>query len=143
MRKCLRGYITVEASYLMPIVLIIYCTLIMGGFYLYDRCVISQDTFLLALRGSRFTFASSHYGEVIYGEEYENTYTENYIKERLNHKAKGYPFLNAEILNAERNKEAVQVSVSGFHGTLSVSKNVKVQNPMQKVKEVRRIKNGS
>jgi len=37
----------------------------------------------------------------------------------------------------------VQVSVSGFHGTLSVSKNVKVQNPMQKVKEVRRIKNGS
>lgn len=142
MHKYLKSYITVEASYLIPIVLILYCVLIMGGFYLYDRCVISQDAFLIALRGSRFSFASDNYGEVIYGAETEDFFKETYMERRLSYKSKFYPFLDAQVLHTEMT-EAADVCVSGFNGKLNISKTVKIQNPLQKVREIRRESYGS
>lgn len=62
----MKGYLTVEAAFVMPIVLFLYMLLILAGFYLYDRCVISQDTYLLAFRESRFTDVRQD--EVIYGD---------------------------------------------------------------------------
>lgn len=46
------GYFTVEASMLMPLVLSLIALIFYLTFYLYDRCVISQDVYILAFRGA-------------------------------------------------------------------------------------------
>ena len=68
MCKNLKGYLTVEASFVMPLVIFLYLLIILCGFLLYNRCIISQNDYLVAFRGSRFTEAGINYGEVIYGD---------------------------------------------------------------------------
>lgn len=46
------GYMTLEASLIMPIVIYICLLIIYVGFYQYDRCIIMQDCYRIALRGS-------------------------------------------------------------------------------------------
>lgn len=43
---------TVEASMIMPFVLYICIFVIYLGFYMYDRCILTQDCYRIALRGS-------------------------------------------------------------------------------------------
>lgn len=52
MRRSLSGYFTVEASLIMPMVLCIYVVIIYAGFYLYNRCVATQDSYVLCFRES-------------------------------------------------------------------------------------------
>lgn len=63
----LKGYLTVEASFLIPMVLWLYLLFMFAAFFLYDRCLLTQDAYLLSFRGSVFTGWSEGYGEVIYG----------------------------------------------------------------------------
>lgn len=46
------GYMTVEASLIMPIVLLVICFVIYAGFYQHDRCIMEQAAYRAALRGS-------------------------------------------------------------------------------------------
>lgn len=46
------AYMTVEASLIMPMVLCIYVVLIYAGYYLYNRCVATQDAYVLCFRES-------------------------------------------------------------------------------------------
>ena len=46
------GYLTVEASFLVPLVFMILLLLIYWGFYCYDKSVSIQCSYLAALRGS-------------------------------------------------------------------------------------------
>lgn len=46
------GYMTVEASLILPMVLCIYVAIIYAGFYLYNRCVATQDAYVLCYRES-------------------------------------------------------------------------------------------
>lgn len=46
------AYFTVEASYIMPIVLMIFIIIIYLAFYLYDRCLFAQDSYILCYRES-------------------------------------------------------------------------------------------
>lgn len=46
------AYFTVEASLLIPTVLVIFVLLIYLSFYLYDRCLIVQDAYILCFRSS-------------------------------------------------------------------------------------------
>ncbi len=55
LKKRLNGYMTVEASLIMPMVLYICILIICLGFFLYDRCILEQDCYRIALHGS------SHY----------------------------------------------------------------------------------
>ncbi len=48
----MKGYFTIEATLLMPMVLAVYIFLIYLGLYQYDRCLLEQDCRLIALRGS-------------------------------------------------------------------------------------------
>lgn len=52
------GYLTVEASLIIPLAVFLTGFLFYMTFYLYDRCVAAQDTYLLAFRGS----ACGYYG---------------------------------------------------------------------------------
>ena len=43
---------TLEASLIMPLVLYVCIFIIYAGFYQYDRCIMQQDIYRAALRGS-------------------------------------------------------------------------------------------
>lgn len=90
MRKRWKGYFTIEASLIMPIVLFLYLLIILAALFLYCRCAISQDTFLLGMRAGSFTYGEEDYGEVIYGEE-GIWPVEAYVQERLNQQKHVYP----------------------------------------------------
>ena len=45
-----KGYMTLEASLVMPMVICVLGLLIYFSYYLYGRCVTSQDAYLLAFR---------------------------------------------------------------------------------------------
>ncbi len=50
--RYMAGYMTVEATLIMPVVLYLCIFILYSGFYLYDRCVMKQDAFRAALKGS-------------------------------------------------------------------------------------------
>lgn len=50
--KWTEAYFTVEATLIIPMVLVIFVLLIYLSFYLYDRCLIAQDAYILCFRSS-------------------------------------------------------------------------------------------
>lgn len=90
MHKRWKGYFSIEASLIMPIILFLYLLIILAALYMYCRCAISQDTFLLGMRAGCFSYGEDNYGEVIYGEE-KGWYPEGYVQERLNSQKQTYP----------------------------------------------------
>ena len=46
------GYFTVEASLVIPVVLCVILMLMYLSFYLYDRCILAQDCYVLSYRQS-------------------------------------------------------------------------------------------
>ncbi len=50
--ESLDAYMTVEAAFVMPMVLCLFVMLIYTAFYLYDRCVFRQDAYILCFRES-------------------------------------------------------------------------------------------
>ena len=51
-KKNLHGYFTVEAAMIIPIVIFIIAFLIYAAFLVYGRCIMVQDSYLLALEAS-------------------------------------------------------------------------------------------
>lgn len=51
MRK-LSGYMTVEASFIVPMVICVFALIIYCTNYVYARCVLAQDSYILAFRAS-------------------------------------------------------------------------------------------
>ncbi len=139
MNKSWNGYLTVEASLVMPLVILIYLLMILCGFYLYNRCVISQDNYLLAFRGSRFTDAGNNYGEVIYGEMcQDDDRNHQYILERMEYKSRLYPFCNANQQKIEETGNKMVVATSGYKGTLMMKKEAEKINMLEIVRKARR-----
>ena len=62
----LNAYMTIEASLIIPLVLGTYFFLIFTGFFLYNRCVLAQDTYIKCYRASTFTYWEDGYGEISY-----------------------------------------------------------------------------
>ncbi len=52
MRK-FKGYMTLEASLIIPMVICVFVLLMYFTYYLYGRCVISQDSYIIAFRNSQ------------------------------------------------------------------------------------------
>lgn len=46
------GYMTLEASIIMPWVIFMFSFLIYISFYVYDKCVLYQDSYTVCMRGS-------------------------------------------------------------------------------------------
>lgn len=49
-----KGSLTIEASIIIPIIIIVVLMLIYISFFLYDRCIITQKTYVAAFRGSMY-----------------------------------------------------------------------------------------
>ncbi len=52
MKKTVKGYMTVEASFLVAWTIFIFIFLIYLSFYAYDKCVLFQDAYAVCFRGS-------------------------------------------------------------------------------------------
>lgn len=137
MDRKLKGYLTLEAAYVMPIVLLLYVLIILAGFYLYDRCVISQNNALLALRGSRFTTAWENYGEVIYGDMDMGNCDRSYLLARLEYKERFYPFYTSLGKSVSIQNNEIVIDTEGYYG-LKITKKKEQMNPIEIIREVRR-----
>lgn len=142
MHKKWKGYLTVEASLIMPIVLFLYLLIILAALFLYGRCAISQDNFLLGMRAGSFTWGEDYYGEVIYAEAEKGAWTaEDYVTERLGYSRRFYPFFPSEGGGCRINGEmvSVQTGQKALRGT--ITKNVQRINPVENIRKGRREQN--
>ncbi len=138
MRRRMKGYFTVEASFIMPVVLFLYLLIILAALFLYCRCVISQDNFLLGMRAGSFTLGEENYGEVIYGEAEKGGWqAEDYVKERLNYKRSFYPFFPSVGGECRMSMEAVLVQTGQKALKGVIAKKVQRLNPVDRIREGR------
>ena len=95
-RTYLCGYMTIEASLIIPLVIGTYFFLIFAGFFLYNKCILTQDTYIICYRASVFTYWDEGYGEVSYSELKRRSASEAkvYIESRKNFTR--YPFFTLE-----------------------------------------------
>ena len=52
LRKMVKGYMTIEASFIVSWTVFLFVLLIYLSFYSYDKCVLFQDAFAVCFRGS-------------------------------------------------------------------------------------------
>lgn len=68
-KKRIAAYMTLEASFLIPLAFILFLIIIYFGFYLYDQCVVLQGCYLASLRGSQiWTLSDSDLERVVRDE---------------------------------------------------------------------------
>lgn len=138
MNKRLKGYFTIEASFILPVVLFLYLMIILAALFLYCRCAISQDTFLIGMRAQEFTYGENGYGEVIYGEEISRMRTEEYVQERLDLSKKTYPLYpyTQGIYASDPDSVNIQVWRKGYKEP--VNKRLQKINPVEILREGRK-----
>ncbi len=142
MRKKWKGSFTIEASFIMPLVLFLYLLIILSALFMYCRCAISQDNFLLAMRAERFTRGEKNYGEVIYGlKDKELWQPQQYVEERMEHRKARYPFFPTESRACIISQEAVLVQ-TGQRGTDDlIIKTAQKWNPVSMIRKWRKEQN--
>lgn len=137
-KKRLKGSFSLEASFIMPMVLFLYLLIILAALFLYCRCAISQDTFLLCMRAERFTYGETDYGEVIYGEEERKWLPDDYVLERLERKRNTYPGYASSGGKCQITEEDVAVEVRERGLELPIVKRMKKINPVNIIREGRK-----
>ena len=114
-KKYLGGYMTVEATLIMPVVLYVCFFIAYTGIFIYDRCVMKQDAFRVALRGSSMygqdneeaCYAAEKQMEIISSDKYiatESTY-EITVRNKVSVSVSGYvdmPFWGLAGLSEEK-----------------------------------------
>ncbi len=142
MYKKWKGSFTIEASFIMPLVLFLYLLIILTALFLYCRCAISQDTFLLAMRGERFTQGEEHYGEVIYGLQDEEFWQpQKYIEDRIERRKEFHPFFPAELGSCIISQDAVLVQIRQRGSNNFIKKESQKWNPVLMIRKWRREQN--
>lgn len=137
MRKRWNGYFSIEASLIMPIVLFLYLLIILAAIYLYCRCAVSQDTFLLGMRAGCFTFGGDDYGEVIYGQE-KDWPVKIYVEKRLDSRKQRYPLYPYQKGRCAVEGERVGIEILYRDGRDSYVKYIKKCNPVRMIREGRK-----
>lgn len=139
MRKKWKGYFTVEASFIMPVVLFLYLMIILAALFLYCRSAISQDNFLLSMRAGRFSRGDEGYGEVIYGEKNAKLWpAETYVEERLDYKRAFYPFFPTREGVCRVEGDSVLVKTAQKGSKVSIRKTMRKVNPIENIRQLRR-----
>lgn len=134
--KTWKGTFTVEAAMIVPIVLFLYLSILSVSLFLYDRCVGSQNCFLLGLRSARYTCAEENYGEVIYGEE-SYMDAKEYVQERWQRKRR-YD-MGGHMRNILCEMETYDVRIGISEGeTMVLEKRIKKLNPVDAIRERRK-----
>ena len=87
-RKYWNGYMTIEASMLMPVVTILIVFMLYLGFYLYNVCLLQQTAYTAALRGSLLKKGS---------REQVRQYTQAQLKELIGERLLAISDLEQEV----------------------------------------------
>lgn len=139
MCKKWKGYFTVEASFVLPLVLFLYLLIILSALFLYCRCAISQDNFLLGMRAGRFTEERNGCGEVIYGMvKNSNWPAKAYVEERILSRKEYYPFFPGTEGAFEEEEGKVSVWVMQKGAGKIIKKDFYKINPIEIIREGRR-----
>lgn len=142
MHKKWKGYFTVEASFILPMVLLLYLIIILTALFLYCRSAISQDNFLLAMRAGRFTRGEDYYGEVIYGLDGDELWqAEDYVMERMEGRKAFYPFFPTEGGECRIKEESILVQARQKGALRPVIKIMQRSNPVTIIREWRKNQN--
>lgn len=64
----IKAFITVESSFIFPMILLLYVLLIQTSVFLFTRCLTEQNSYIKKLRESRYSYYSVDYAEAIYVE---------------------------------------------------------------------------
>lgn len=140
--KKVNGYLTVEASFIMPMVLFLYLAVLTAALFLYGRCTVSQDCFLLSMRGACFTWAAEDYGEVIYGnEKFSNLQKETYMLDRWKKRGRHYFGGRGQEILCIVDYDCVYVKVCGKNTMQNIEKQVDILNPVEQIRERRKRRN--
>ena len=137
MCKNLKGYMTVEASFVMPLVFFLYLLIILCGFFLYNRCVMSQNDYLVAFRESRFTKAGTNYGEVIYGDMMLREPDRQYAETRLQYQMRFYPFCHVEENRVKGDNLQAGIETVSYGGSLIIKKKSERINIVRLIEGIR------
>lgn len=129
-RKWLQASMTVEMSFLMPIILFLIMNCIFVSFYFHDRNIISGAAYETAVVGS--TKIRERDG-VTPGE------LQNLYQERIRGKCILFSVSSADIVVG---KEEIRIYVTAKKGRLSTSveKKAAVTEPEKKIRKIRRMK---
>ncbi len=139
MRKWRKGYFTIEASIIMPIVLFLYLIIILAALYMYCRCAISQDTFLLGMRAGSFTYGEEGYGEVIYNEANTKGWSPYaYVEERLEQRKSSYPVYSYSAGSCLMDAVSVSIETINEGSGETMLKQVRRRNPIAIIREGRK-----
>lgn len=138
MCKKWKGYLTVEASFIMPIVLFLYLLIILAALFLYCRSAISQDNFLLGMRAGKFSKGEENYGEVIYAQKDTSLWSaEAYVLKRMNDKRAFYPFFPTQERECRISDDTVLVQAAQRRSKTSITKVAKIINPVASIRQLR------
>lgn len=85
-KKMVRGYMTVEASFIITWTIILFVFMIYLAFYSYDKCVLFQDSYGICVRGS-----------IQKDEKQIVPYINQHMKEQYGHKYFGVGEVNGSV----------------------------------------------
>jgi len=106
-----KGYMTVEASVIMPLLVMIILFMVIFCFYLYNNCVVFQDCYISALRGSQIMDSNS--SEI-------KSKVEVYISELLDNQVYEYEKNSTVEVSALSVKVAAKSSVSNMFHSIGI-----------------------
>lgn len=139
MYKKINGYFTIEASCIVPLVLFWYLLILLLALFFYSQSSISQDSYLLGMRASRFTYGEDYYGEVIYGDTSKAKWdAKAYVIERIQRKSSFYPAMEIRKQMCEITPSEVSVYVEGKGMRKGIRKICQVYNPITVIREERK-----
>ena len=94
--RCVKGYMTLEASFIIPWVIFLFVFLIYASFYFYNKCVLFQDVYAVCFRGSiqkqeggASEYINAHMAEQ-FGKKYFGTGTVSGSVEQTGQEVKAY-----------------------------------------------------
>jgi hypothetical protein len=143
---------TIEASLIIPLVIGSFLLLIFTAFYLYNKCVLTVDTYIKCYRASIFTYWEEGYGEVSYGvlANREASEARKYIESRSDYTR--YPFFdlhNEDIVAMQFGlllpEIIVQIKLEGTAKTfvgrdykVNITITSSITNPVSNIRSARR-----
>jgi len=134
-RKQLKAYLTIEVSFLIPLILALFLSLIMLIFSAYDKNILNGAAYETAVAGSlkmRENETPTE-GELV-----------SYCRERLDGKVISLQVYAIEV-SISKSEVTVEISAGRNGFLVSVIKRAAVTEPEKKIREIRRldIKNGT
>ena len=129
-RRDLKGSMTVEMSFLMPVILLLIMSGVLGAFYFHDKNILAGAAYETAIVGSTKIREKDH---ITVGE------LESLYQERTGRKCILFAGSSARI-TIEKTQICVAVSARKGHFGLSVIKKAAVTEPENYIRNIRKVK---